>query len=255
MAICDICEFDADRWSDRDVRTSVPAVPVLWELHLRGLPAATLDEPFAGAASINERVARTEAALAGLGKDAPRDAVLAVLHEAFHDMHLVGRQRAALGCAAPRQTGRVARLHRSDGGVPKSAVDEVDVDWSGVVGDVQNDRKHHGRPFQALCLWSVEVIEKLQAEGHPIQPGFAGENITITGLDWSSLPFGTMLRIGEVDAEIAAHAIPCAKNAAWFADRNYNRIHHDEHPGDSRLYAWVRGPGRIAVGDTVVVEP
>ena len=37
----------------------------------------------------------------------------------------------------------------------------------------------HGGPERALCLFSLERILELQAEGHPIFPGAAGENITI----------------------------------------------------------------------------
>jgi MOSC domain-containing protein YiiM len=149
----------------------------------------------------------------------------------------------------------VVHLAVSGGGVPKKGVDRFDVDWSGAVGDRQNDRKHHGRPFQALCLWSDEVIGVLQAEGHPIEPGSAGENVTVHGIDWAGLRPGTILRIGAVSMELSAHATPCAKNAQWFSDRRFARIDHDEHPGWSRLYASVRTPGSIRVGDEVEVEP
>ena len=82
----------------------------------------------------------------------------------------------------PHVIGSVIALHRSGGGVPKDPVTEVEVSWSGVVGDVQADRRHHGRPFQALCLWSADVIDALVAEGHPVYPGAAGENITVEGV-------------------------------------------------------------------------
>ncbi len=126
------------------------------------------------------------------------------------------------------------------------------VNVRGVLGDQQADRKHHGRPEQALCLYSLEVIEALQAEGHPIQPGNAGENLTITGLDWSTLKEGDRLRIGaDVIAEITYPASPCAKNAGWFRERDYHRMDHDGHPGWSRWYARVLAAGPIAVGDSV----
>ena len=63
------------------------------------------------------------------------------------------------------------------------------------------------------------------------------------------------LLIGDVLAEVSAYATPCAKNAAWFADRDFRRMDHDRHPGWSRVYAWVREPGTIRPGDPVVVEP
>ena len=139
--------------------------------------------------------------------------------------------------------------------MPKQPVDVAQVDWSGVVGDVQNDRRHHGRPFQALCLWSADVIDDLVAEGHPVFAGAAGENITVQGVDWPSLRPGTVVQIGDVLAEISSFATPCAKNAAWFADREFRRMDQDLHPGWGRLYAWVRRPGEVRVGDEVVIEP
>ena len=151
-------------------------------------------------------------------------------------------------------TGTVAQLALSDGGVPKAAVESVQVDHRGVIGDRQATRKHHGRPWQALCLWSAEVIEQLKADGHPIFPGAAGENVTVEGIDWSTVVMGTRLQIGTVLAQISAPAVPCAKNAQWFSDRDFNRIHHGNGP-ISRLYATVVEPGTIATGDPAVVEP
>lgn len=177
------------------------------------------------------------------------------IHDAVHHLSEAGRGLVALGAGAPTQTGAVAQLNRSDGGVPKLPVDAVDVDHRGLVGDRQAARQHHGRPFQALCLWSAEVIEALQAEGHPIGPGRAGENVTIAGIDWTTIRSGVQLRIGDVLAEISAWSTPCWKNAGWFIDGDIDRMDHAHHPGWSRAYAWVRRPGTIRTGDPVVVEP
>ncbi|HVN50952.1 MAG TPA: MOSC domain-containing protein, partial [Acidimicrobiales bacterium] len=177
------------------------------------------------------------------------------LHDATHHLHDVGRIRVALGDGVASQVGTVTHLAVSGGGVPKQGVDRFDVGWDGAAGDRQSDRRHHGRPFQALCLWSDDVIAVLRSEGHPIEAGSAGENITVAGIDWASLRPGTRLRIGSVLAEISSHATPCAKNAAWFHDRRFRRIDHDEHPGWSRLYATVLEPGSVAVGDPFEVEP
>jgi MOSC domain-containing protein YiiM len=177
------------------------------------------------------------------------------IHDASHHLMDIGRGLQSLGAGAPRQRGSVAQLSASDGGVPKAPVDEAAVGHRGLEGDRQAARKHHGRPLQALCLWSQEVIDALRAEGHPIGPGFAGENITLAGLDWATIRPGVQLRIGDVLAEVSAYATPCKKNAAWFVDRAFDRMLHDTHPGWSRVYAWVRAPGTVRTGDVVVVEP
>lgn len=156
--------------------------------------------------------------------------------------------------------GVVARLNTGPGGIPKGSVDRVEVDFCGVVGDVQANRKHHGRPFQALSLWSREVIEALNAEGHSLHPGAAGENITVSGIDWSLVRPGTRVRVGGVVIDISSYATPCRQLAHLFVDRDFGRIHHDRdlESGAStcRLYAMVVQPGFIRVGDplTFVVD-
>jgi MOSC domain-containing protein YiiM len=178
-----------------------------------------------------------------------------VIHAGVHHLREAGRALHLLGAGAPAQEGSVAQLNLSDGGVPKLPVDEVEVNERGVVGDRQATRKHHGKPMQALCLWSTEVIDALVAEGHPVRPGAAGENVTVTGIDWSTLRTGVQLLLGEVLVEVSAYAEPCKKTAACFTGGDFRRMQHDRHPGTSRVYAWVLEPGRIRIGDPVVVEP
>ena len=160
----------------------------------------------------------------------------------------------AAGQLPATATGEVVQLNVSKGGLPKLPVDAVQVGWRGVEGDSQKTRVHHGRPWQALCLWSLEVIEMLQAEGHPIAPGLAGENITVRGLEWADVRAGVRLRVGTVLCEISAYALPCYQNTEWFLGGDFERMHHERGPV-SRMYATVLEPGAIAIGDPVVLEP
>jgi MOSC domain-containing protein YiiM len=149
-------------------------------------------------------------------------------------------------------SGVVAGLFLSDGGVPKSAVDSAEIGWRGVVGDRQASRAHHGRPWQAVCLWSADVVAEMARLGHPIRPGSAGENVSVRGLDWSKARPGARVSLGSATLAVAAYAIPCSKNARWFADGDYQRMSHER--GDaSRLYARVVTPGRVSVGDVLHV--
>ncbi|MGH1489837.1 MAG: MOSC domain-containing protein [Acidimicrobiales bacterium] len=177
-----------------------------------------------------------------------------VLHDGQHHLADIGRIRQGLGQGPPPQSGSVSGMYVSNGGVPKQAITSASVTARGVAGDSQNDRRHHGRPLQAVCLWSAEVIESLRAEGHAIHAGAAGENITIEGIEWSDLRPGARIEVGAVPLLITAHAIPCAKNAQWFNDRDFNRILHQRHPGASRLYAIPLADGVISVADSVSTE-
>ncbi|MDQ3146480.1 MAG: MOSC domain-containing protein, partial [Actinomycetota bacterium] len=137
----------------------------------------------------------------------------------------------------------------------KRAVPVARIGVDGMEGDRQATRRHHGRPWQALCLWSLEVIEGLRREGHPVGPGLAGENVTVAGVDWAALRPGVRLRLGEALVETSLWALPCWKNRRWFLGGDYHRMSHTRERGDSRIYAWVLEGGEVRTGDPVVVEP
>jgi MOSC domain len=160
----------------------------------------------------------------------------------------------ASGSLPATARGTVTGLFTSDGGVPKLPVESVRIDERGVVGDRQRTRRHHGRPWQALCLWSSEVVDLLRAEGHSIHAGAAGENVSITGIQWAIVRSGVRLRIGTALAEVSVFSLPCKKNAQWFIERRFDRMHHDRGPV-SRVYATVLEPGEVSIGDEVVLEP
>ena len=65
-----------------------------------------------------------------------------------------------------------------------------------------------------------------------------------------------MLALGDdVRLEVTSFTTPCNTIAAYFAERQFKRISEERHPGWSRLYARVLGPGTLRVGDAVRVEP
>lgn len=144
------------------------------------------------------------------------------------------------------------QINISDGGVPKLPVSSAEVGAVGVRGDRQRNLKHHGGPDRALCLYSLERIMALQREGHPIVPGATGENLTLAGLDWSTVKPGQRLRIGrQLEIETTRFTEPCRLIAGVFADGAFVRMLEDRYPGWSRLYARVVVPGAITVGDPV----
>jgi len=148
--------------------------------------------------------------------------------------------------------GRIFQLNRSGGGVPKLGVREAFLDADGLEGDRQKDLRYHGGPERALCLFPLELILELQAEGHPVFPGSVGENVTVSGLEWSRIEPGARLSLGdEALVEVTSYTAPCKTIAASFAGGDFKRISQKVRPGDSRLYARVLRPGRLAVGDSV----
>ena len=146
----------------------------------------------------------------------------------------------------------IVQLSRSGGGVPKLPIIEAEVTELGLVGDAQNDTKNHGGPERALCLYALEVIEALAAEGHAMAAGATGENITTRGLDWELVIPGARLRLGsEVLIEVTRYTTPCYKNARWFMEGDFNRMHQNLFPGSSRVYARVLHGGHLRAGDPI----
>jgi MOSC domain-containing protein YiiM len=153
----------------------------------------------------------------------------------------------------PGGHGYIYQLNCSGGGVPKLPVEEAQLTPTGLVGD-RHRYRFHGGPQRALCLYSLEVIQALQAEGHPIYPGSTGENVTIAGLAWAELAPGCRLALGdEVVIELTSYTTPCRKIRDSFDDGKFERISQKAHAGRSRLHARVIRTGRLAVGQTVRV--
>jgi len=147
---------------------------------------------------------------------------------------------------------RVHQINISNGGVPKTPISRAEITENGVVGDSHDDKVHHGGPDRALCLFSLEVIEGFRSEGHPIEPGSAGENLTITGMDWAEMVPGARVAFGdEVVAEITSYTSPCATNARWFKEGDFTRMLQSRHPGESRVYARVTNAGTVVTGAEV----
>jgi MOSC domain-containing protein YiiM len=151
---------------------------------------------------------------------------------------------------------RIAQISVSPGGVPKRPVPAARVTPLGLDGDGHRDREHHGGPERAVCLFAMEQIEALRAEGHAAVPGALGENVTVEGLEWSRVVPGTRLALGDdVVVEVTRYTSPCVNIRVAFHDGHYSRVSQKRHPGWSRVYARVLREGEISAGDPVrIVE-
>lgn len=149
----------------------------------------------------------------------------------------------------------VHQINVSDGGVPKRPVLEAVIAKTGLEGDRQRNREVHGGPDRAVCLFSLELLERLQAEGHPIDAGSSGENLTLAGLEWDLIGPGAVISVGpDVQLEVTSYTAPCRHNAPWFLDGDYQRISQKKNPGWSRLYAKVLREGVVRPGDAVEIR-
>ena len=143
----------------------------------------------------------------------------------------------------------------TQGGVPKLPINKAHIKFEGVDGDFNKFRteKKNSTGTRAVTLFSLEQIEKLKSEGHAIDVGTTGENITIEGVDWPSLKVGARMMIGEAMIELSEPTAPCSKIGKSFIDGAFSRIDHELELGWSRWSASVIEEGQVEIGSQVIL--
>ena len=146
---------------------------------------------------------------------------------------------------------RIESINISPGGIPKLAVDSVEVVEAGLVGD-GHDHEKHRTPLQAISLLDAELLEALRDDsGIPLVAGSLGENLTLRGVGVQRLGAGDRLRVGGdagVVLEITRVRPPCYVLdvlSPEFKRRLWNRI---------GMYARVVRSGWMQAGDTIDME-
>jgi MOSC domain-containing protein YiiM len=96
-------------------------------------------------------------------------------------------------------------------GLPKSPVTSAQVRKDGLEGDYNRYRSERlgGDLDQAVLLYPVEMIRRLNEEGWPVKAGDLGENITTEGLADVAFIRGSIYRVGEAILELTKPCDPC----------------------------------------------
>ena len=169
--------------------------------------------------------------------------------------------RSPESSAPPDSEGIVYSLNVGRG-IPKRPVERCYVTHLGVLGDAQvqpyvRPWGGHGGEKKAVMLWSLEVIEQISGEGHPLcKPGRCGEQVTISGVDWALVKTGARIQLGQhVLLEATYMKGPCHQQEPNFTDAGdgIQRISADRHPDDSRVHTRVLRAGYVSAGDKVQV--
>ena len=109
----------------------------------------------------------------------------------------------------------LVQLNVSPGGMPKLPVLFARVTLDGVTGDWQKNRKYHGGPNRAVCLFSEELYAELRDAGIELTSGAVGENFTTRGVDLKSLAAGDRVRVGTCLIELTDVRVPCKSLHQW----------------------------------------
>ncbi|QSB11116.1 MOSC domain-containing protein [Lysinibacillus sp. FSL K6-0057] len=96
-------------------------------------------------------------------------------------------------------------------GIEKQRVQEVYLSSQGFEGDDVADKKHHGGPDRAVCLYPAEhYIQWEQELGKTLPTAAFGENLTVTNMLEADVCIGDIYKIGDVVIQITQGRIPCS---------------------------------------------
>jgi len=117
------------------------------------------------------------------------------------------------------------------------------VEWHGLQGDA-----HAGEWHRQVSLLSLQKIDAFREKGADVTYGAFGENIVVDGIDFASLPVGTVFRCGEALLEMTQIGKECHSHCAI-----YHRMGDCIMPREG-VFARVLKGGTIKTGDEIHVE-
>ncbi|MBA2667701.1 MAG: MOSC domain-containing protein [Trueperaceae bacterium] len=118
----------------------------------------------------------------------------------------------------------------------------------GFRGDTVADRKNHGGPDKAVCVYpAARYDDWLERYGHPLRRPAFGENLLLAHADEASTYVGDLYRLGTALVEVRQPRVPCYKPAAFTGEA---RLTLDlRSTGWTGWYLGVREDGVIGEGD------
>jgi len=156
------------------------------------------------------------------------------------------------GKVAPLGTqGKYSAIHK----VP--VPERVRVGETGMEGDQQFERKHHGGPEKALHHYSRDHYAVGREEWPESSagltrfdaPGAFGENISTCGLNEADVCVGDVFRLGTVIVQVSQPRQPC-----WKLNLHFSRYDMSRRVQDTRRTGWyyrVLEPGETGAGDVM----
>jgi MOSC domain-containing protein YiiM len=109
------------------------------------------------------------------------------------------------------------------------------------------DDAHAGDWHRQVSLLSYDRVEAFRASGASVDDGAFGENLLVEGIDFKTLPVGTLLRCGDVRLEITQIGKECHAHCEI-----YRQVGDCIMPREG-VFARVLQGGIIAVGDELYV--
>lgn len=121
-------------------------------------------------------------------------------------------------------------------------------------GDEQADKKNHGGPDKAVCVYPLAHLpywaERLGRDD--FGPGAFGENFTVAAMDEASVCVGDVYAVGEARVQVSQPRAPCWKLARRWGEKKLALW--VQETGYTGWYLRVLGTGTVAAGQPLVLE-
>ena len=128
----------------------------------------------------------------------------------------------------------------------------VTLTTTGIRGDVQVDRKNHGGPDKAICVYSADHYDRWSSEtGMQFCPGMFGENLTVDGMREDDVQIGDRYAVGEAEVEVSQPRQPCHKLAKKVGDLRF--LDRVIELGLTGFYLRVLKEGRVEATDAIAL--
>jgi MOSC domain-containing protein YiiM len=124
---------------------------------------------------------------------------------------------------------------------------------SGFEGDGVGDRRHHGGPDKAVCLYSTEHYPYWEEVlGIKLPPAAFGENISVSGLREEDVCIGDVFLLGTSVVQVSQPRQPCGTLAARYGRSDMAKLVVDS--GRTGFYLRVLEEGLVEKGSPFVLK-
>lgn len=119
---------------------------------------------------------------------------------------------------------------------------------TGFEGDGVADKKHHGGPDKAVCVYSLDYYSYWEEKLGIMMPKAAfGENFTVSGLNEEDIRIGDIFQAGSAVVQVSQPRQPCKTLAARFGRNDMVKMVVDS--GKTGFYFRVLEEGLVKEGD------
>lgn len=149
----------------------------------------------------------------------------------------------AIGAGAEREPSAIAKVRTAG---------PLRLGRSGLAGDTVADRRHHGGPEKAVCVYpAVRYAAWRERYGRDLRRPAFGENLLVAGADEADTCVGDRIALGTAVVQVSQPRVPCHKPALFTGEA---RLTSDlVTTGWTGWYLRVLEPGAVTEGDTIAL--